>query len=244
MSATLALAADRMGAGKQNMIYIAEGPFWMGSDPPQEAFVLEGGVDEYPKHSVTLRAFWIDQFEVTIVQYRNFVEATGHRPPPIWAGPAHPAPSGSHPVIDVSWNDAEAFCRWAGKRLPTEAEWEKAARGTDGRTWPWGNLFQPDRANTMSSGKGWTVPVGSMEGDISPYGVHDLAGNAMEWTASWYAAYPGSRLKRFAFGKRYRVMKGGAWNTPALPFSRAANRHAVGPKWDHPNHGFRCALDG
>ena len=87
------------------------------------------------------------------------------------------------------------------------------------------------------------VPVGSVEGDLSPYGVFDMAGNAMEWTATWYRPYSGSTLERVAFGEKYKVMKGGAWNSPALPFSRAANRHAVAPKWDHPNQGLRCAKD-
>jgi iron(II)-dependent oxidoreductase len=204
---------------------------------------MEAGVDEFPQQQVILKAFWIDQYEVTVEQYKRFVKDTGHRAPRIWTDPAYSSPLPSHPVIDVSWDDAEAYCRWAGKRLPTEAEWEKAARGTDGRTWPWGNTFDPGKTNTMDSGTRWTVPVGSLEGDISPYGVHDMAGNAMEWTASWYQPYPGSRLQRVAFGEKYRVMKGGAWNTPALPFSRTANRHAVAPKWDHPNHGFRCAKD-
>ena len=104
-------------------------------------------------------------------------------------------------------------------------------------------VISPTKTNTQDSKKGWTVSVGSLEGDISPYGVHDMSGNAMEWTASWYQPYPGSTLQRVAFGKKYRVLKGGAWNAPALPFSRVANRHAVAPKWDHPNYGFRCAKD-
>ncbi|MCI0528333.1 MAG: formylglycine-generating enzyme family protein [Nitrospira sp.] len=225
------------------MVYIPAGPFLMGSVQPAGLAMLEAGVDEFPQQKVVLKAFWIDQYEVTVEQYKQFAEATGHRAPPIWTDPAYSSLLPSHPVIDVSWDDAEAYCKWSGKRLPTEAEWEKAARGTDGRIWPWGNTFDSAKANTMDSGKGWTVSVGSLEGDISPYGVHDMAGNAMEWTASWYKAYPGNTLQRVAFGEKYRVMKGGAWNNSALPFSRAANRHAVAPKWDHPNHGFRCAKD-
>jgi iron(II)-dependent oxidoreductase len=225
------------------MVYIPAGPFLMGSTQPANLTMMEAGVDEFPQQNMTLKAYWIDQYEVTVEQYKQFVETTGHPAPPIWTDPAYPSSLPSHPVIDVSWNDAEAYCQWAGKRLPTEAEWEKAARGTDGRIWPWGNTFDSAKANTLNSGKEWIAPVGSFEGDISPYGVHDMAGNAMEWTASWYKAYPGSTLQRVAFGEKYRVMKGGSWNAPALPFSRAANRHAVAPKWDHPNHGFRCAKD-
>ncbi|MGH7273440.1 MAG: formylglycine-generating enzyme family protein [Nitrospiria bacterium] len=225
------------------MVYIPSGYFLMGSVQELGLRALEAGVDEFPQHRVILKAFWIDQSEVTVDQYRRFVQATGNRPPPIWEDLAYPQPTPTHPVIDVSWFDAEAHCRWVRKRLPTEAEWEKAARGTDGRVWPWGEFFNPEKANVLDSGKGWTMPVGSFEEDLSAYGVLDMAGNAMEWTSSWYQPYPGSRLDRVAFGEKYRVIKGGAWNTPALPFSRAANRYAVAPKWDHPNQGFRCAKD-
>jgi iron(II)-dependent oxidoreductase len=225
------------------MVYIPAGYFLMGSVQQAGSMMMEAGVDEFPEQRVFLKAYRIDQYEITVDQYRRFTQATGHPLPRIWRDPAYPEALSTHPVIDVSWNDAEAYCQWAGKRLPTEAEWEKATRGTDGRIWPWGDAFDPGKANTLDSGKGWTVPVGNVEGDVSPYGVHDMAGNAMEWTSSWYQAYPGSTLQRAAFGEKYRVMKGGAWNTPALPFSRAANRHAVAPKWDHPNHGFRCAKE-
>jgi len=234
------IAKERIPPG---MVYIPPGYFLMGSVQQLGLRVTEAGVDEFPQHKVSLKAYWIDQDEVTVEQYRRFIQTTRHHPPPIWADPTYPKPTPTHPVIDVSWFDAEAYCRWAGKRLPTEAEWEKAARGTDGRGWPWGEIFDPEKTNVLDSGKGWTVPVGSIEGDLSPYGVIDMAGNAMEWTASWYKPYPASSLGRVAFGEKYRVMKGGAWNSPALPFSRAANRHAVAPKWDHPNQGFRCAKD-
>ena len=224
----------------------------MGSTERDGVVGLELGLDEMPQHPVYVKGFYIDRYEVTNAQYDEFVKTTGAYTPATWDYRKHPSgkiwpvgapPPGEeqHPVTDTDWYDADAYCRWAGKRLPTEAEWEKAARGTDGRTWPWGDTFDSGRANTLGSGKDWTAPVGNFEGDLSPYGVYDMAGNAMEWTASWYQPYPGSTLQRVAFGEKYRVLKGGAWNAPALPFSRAANRHAVAPKWDHPNHGFRCA---
>jgi formylglycine-generating enzyme required for sulfatase activity len=223
------------------MVLIPAGAFLMGSASTPGLSWLEQGVDETPQHRVKLGAFWIDRYEVTGKDYAAFVEATGHRAPRVWS--AGRPRRDDHPVIDVSWHDADAYCRWAGKRLSTEAEWEKAARGADGRTWVWGPEYRPGAANLEDGGLGDTAPVGSHPKDVSPYGVYDLTGNAMEWTASWYRAYPGSTLQRDDFGEQYRVLKGGAWTTPPLPFSRAANRHAIAPKWDHPHFGFRCAKD-
>ena len=224
------------------MVLIPAGPFLMGSAPNPALAWFEQGVDETPQHRVKLPAFWIDRHEVTEDRYADFVRQTGHRAPRLWA--AGRPRRDDHPVIDVSWHDADAYCRWAGKRLPTEAEWEKAARGADGRTWVWGSEYRPGAANLEDGGLGDTAPVGSHPEDVSPYGVYDMTGNAMEWTASWYQAYPGSTLQRDDFGEQYRVLKGGAWTTPPLPFSRAANRHAIAPKWDHPHFGVRCVKDG
>ncbi len=226
-----------------DMVFIPAGTFMMGSELKNGLGILDAGVDETPQHKRYLKAFWMDQYEVNIRQYRAFVQARGHRPPSVWNNANYPSPIDSHPVIDVSWFDADTYCHWAEKRLPTEAEWEKAARGATGNIWPWGDSPSPEKVSALTSQKNWTVPVGSVPADISPYGVYDMGKNAMEWTADWYQAYPKSTLKRMAFGEKYRVMKGGAWNTPLLPFSRSANRHAVAPHWHHPSHGFRCAKD-
>jgi len=225
------------------MVYIPPGSFLMGSNPTDGAVGLEIGVDELPQHQVDLPGYFIDRYEVTVGAYRAFVTATGHRPPRIWIDPLYPKPSDDHPVVDVNWFDADVYCRWAGKRLPTEAEWEKAARGTDGRRWPWGDRWQRGDANIQGDRRHWTAPVGSYPSDKSPYGVFDMAGNAMEWTDSWYAAYPGSTVKRLAFGKHFKVLKGGSWMSPVNPFTHAASRYGIGPKWDHPHFGFRCAKD-
>jgi formylglycine-generating enzyme required for sulfatase activity len=224
-----------------DMVRIPAGPFLMGSAPNPALSWFEQGVDEAPQHRITLDAFWIDRYEVTEHAYATFVAASGHRAPRMWpeGRPLHD----DHPVVDVSWDDADTYCRWAGKRLPTEMEWEKAARGDDGRTWPWGNEYRRGAAALQDTAGGDTAAVGSHPDDLSPYGAYDMAGNAMEWTASWYDKYPGSTLVRLDFGQKYRVLKGGAWTTPSLPFSRAANRHAIAPFWDHPHFGFRCAKD-
>src|SRR3990167_11182773 len=122
------------------------------------------------------------------------------------------------PMSDVSYMEAESYCKSMGKRLPTEEEWEKAARGSDGRIWPWGNEFGGGMANTIESKENGAVQGGSFTDDVSPYGVYDMAGNLMKWTSSWYEAYPGSKLERPQFGKGYKVMKGGTWSAPSIPF--------------------------
>jgi iron(II)-dependent oxidoreductase len=223
------------------MVFIPAGGFLMGSKPSDGMVGLQIGVDELPQRRVTLAGFFIDQYEVTVGDYRKFIAATGHLPPRIWTDSRYHPPSDDHPVIDVRWFDANDFCSWAGKRLPTEAEWEKAARGPDGRLWPWGNQWKPGAANVQGDPRNWTAPAGSYPMDKSPYGVYDMAGNAMEWTSSWYDAYPGSTLRRASFGERYKVLKGGSWMSPVYPFAHAANRYAIMQKWDHPHLGFRCA---
>jgi len=234
-----------------NMVYIPAGEFIMGSSPADGRVGISIGVDELPKHRVYLKAFYIDRYEVTNEEYEKFVKATGH-PPPVstkhklysWVNGKPPRGQEKLPVTNVTWYDADAYCRWAGKRLPTEAEWEKAARGTDGRQWPWGNKFIPGRCNTKYQGAGKILPVGSVPGDRSPYGVYDMCGNVSEWTSSWYKPYPGSKLKRKEFGEKYKVVRGGSWVLPYLPYSRVPYRaNASPPEFKHRSIGFRCAKD-
>lgn len=241
---------DAPGKPPDGMVLIPGGTFMMGSRGDEGKVGFEVGVDEMPQHPVRLRPFFLDRFEVTNAQYQAFIAATG-RPTPAddkdpeyysWVDGRPPAGQEDYPVCYVSWADADAYCRWAGKRLPTEAEWERAARGDDGRVWPWGNQFDAARCNTVETGLRWATPVGSFPDGVSPFGVMDLCGNVAEWTASWYEPYPGSTLKRGAFGKQMRVARGGAWVLTAEPWSRATNRNlAQPPGLKHRTLGFRCA---
>ena len=229
------------------MVLIPAGEFIMGSTERDGLIGVEIGVDELPQHSVFLPAFFIDRYEVTNREFKAFREETDYPPSALLTKreftDIYPIPEDNHPVLDVNWFDASAYCRWIGKRLPTEAEWEKAARGTDRRYWPWGNEPDPKKTNTRESGRYWTAPVGTHPMDISPYGGYDMAGNAMEWTDSWYDAYPGSTLNRTAFGKSFKVLKGASWGIEFSPFSRVSHRHSVLAQLAQPDFGFRCAKD-
>ncbi|MEA3459705.1 MAG: formylglycine-generating enzyme family protein, partial [Chloroflexota bacterium] len=188
------------------MVAIPAGDLIMGSD-------LE---DERPAHTVFVEAFEIDKFEVTNEQFARFVEEMGYMTDAEKAGDSmawrtYAEDKPNHPVVKVSWNDAVAYCEWCGKRLPTEAEWEKAARGTEGFVYPWGNEWALGKANTKESGHRGTTIVGSFPDGASPYGVMDMAGNVSEWTTDWYKAYPGSDFTSPYFGEKYRVIRGGGW---------------------------------
>jgi formylglycine-generating enzyme required for sulfatase activity len=249
--------ATIVGNDGAEMVLVPAGEFIMGSAGDELDHLKasrESFGDEIPRHRVYLDAFYIDKFEVTNARFQRFVQATGYRTLAERAGDdatwRAPRDSGSnitgleqHPVVQVSQEDAKAYCTWAGKRLPAEAEWEKAARGTDGRTYPWGNQFDSRQGNFEGKNKG-TVPVGSYEGGKSPYGAHDMAGNVLEWVADWYDVnYYRNSLARNpqgpASGDR-AVLRGGGWNNGALNV-RAPSRNRNAPANRAGGIGFRCA---
>jgi formylglycine-generating enzyme required for sulfatase activity len=238
--------------------------------------------DELPRHRVFVDAFYIDKYEVTNARFQQFVQATGYRTDaerdgggsvfrggkwePLNTGETWRTPLGpgssldgllEHPVVQVTWRDARAYCKWAGKRLPTEAEWEKAARGTDGQWYPWGQQFDGARLNFCDSncdspGKDrsadddyrFTAPAGRYEAGKSPYGVYDMAGNVWEWVADgydedYYQHSPERNPPGPASDSRM-VLRGGSWRSGAVSV-RAPNRIGEIPGFRNSDVGIRCA---
>jgi len=241
---SLILIAAMMAAGAQNeRILIPAGQATVGSDLAELATQLEGSgarvdwyKDETPKRKIALEAFYIDTTEVTNQRYKDAI--AGHSFPPNLA---------SHPVVNVTWIQADEFCKTQGGSLPTEEQWERAARGDDGRIYPWGNQFDPDLAMFMGSTgasrlkvgsysqeqsgenlTGGTAPAGSKPGGASPYGVQDMAGNAWEWQDGWYDEK-----------KKLRLLKGGSWLTPRASLRSAARLGDDGARLFN-DYGFRC----
>ncbi len=234
------------------MIAIPAGKFLRGSnkiDENQQAKDLgtlkPWYLDEHPAHRHDLPLFYIDQFETTNKDYKRFIDATQSRPPVYFFGRAVPPGRERHPVTDINWHHADRYCRWQGKRLPTEAEWEKAARGTDGREFPWGADYDKAKLNAGDSGIGDIAPVGSFAAGASPYGVMDMSGNVWEWTADWYQAYPNATYEVDLYGEKQKVFRGGGWGGIghySLPlFYRAAYRSSLVPEEAYADLGFRCA---
>ncbi len=275
------------------MFLVPAGSFPMGQSGTHiywEGSLLRGTLmpqiftDEGPRREVYLDAFWIDHTEVTVAQFRRFVEATGYQTtaeeagwgkpwregpkelewPKVggtdWQHPHGPASEAEddHPVVQVSWFDAAAYCDWAGGALPTEAQWEKAARGTDGRLWPWGSEFETSRGNFCDAscrverwknpgsddGYDLTAPVASFPSGASPYGALDMAGNVWEWVSDWYAAeYDAADLSnpRGPAAGSERAMRGGAW-IDTRPWLRTTLRYKNPPHSRCDDVGFRCVM--
>ena len=234
------LAAEIIGHDGAPMVLIPAGEFTMGSD--------KGDDDEQPVHRVFLNNYYIDKFEVTNGRFAKFVEAIHSEPPWGFADQETPVVHADHPVRWVNWMDAIGYCLWAGKRLPTEAEWEKAARGVDGRVYPWGN-DPPTPAQAvfgLKEGTETVSPIGNREKGQSPYGVQDLAGNLYEWTTDWYDEEYYKNIPAIdphgpAEGTT-KVQRGGSYtNTPYR--LRTSFRTKGDPTEHEPNVGFRCAQD-
>jgi formylglycine-generating enzyme required for sulfatase activity len=213
---------------------------------PPGRFVLGSNVvpNEAPAHTVYLPAFYIDKYEVSNGRYRAFTDSTGYSQPraPSW-DPDYFAKS-SHPVVNVSWRDAQAYCMAAGKRLPTEAEWEKAARGASPSSRFWANWTVNGLANLKRAGLGTPAAIGAFPADVSPFGAYDMAGNVHEWVNDQYNLYSGNpaSLDRAGIAK---VVRGGSFDlSPAelSPSWRASLDPSVAPGSDSPV-GFRCAAD-
>lgn len=240
------------------LIALPAGTFPMGT-PEAELSELArryGGTresyrEESPRHEVRLAAFAIARTPVTNALYAAYVAATGALAPLLWRGPIPPPALLDHPVVDVSWHDAVACCSWlslslwpSAFRLPTEAEWERAARGDDGRRFPWGDDFEPGRASTREGGAAGTSAVGAYPAGASPAGALDMAGNVWEWTASLDAPYPyaagDGREAPGAAGRR--IMRGGCYANPQ-GYARCACRFRLPPGVRNEFTGFRLAAD-
>ena len=280
------------------MVLIPAGEFIMGSDKidtknqgQEYGSSKPWYVDEHPQHKVNLPAYYIDKYEVTNAQYREFVVKTDYWLPPSWKDNGYllapevlsiadvptlrrlatdtfhidmdtrtmdrpalmkaigdaQAKRDNLPVSEVNWFNAHDYCNWVGKRMPTEAEWEKAARGTDGREYPWGDDWDKSRLNAGQAGD-WefgVAPVGSYPQGASPYGVQDMSGNVMEWVRDWYEPYSGNTYKHETFGKKYKVVRGGGWggvgHYALSQFYRTAYRMNMSPDAQYVDIGFRCA---
>ncbi len=244
-------------------VEIPAGEFIMGSDPKMDALAFD---DEKPQHRERVATFWVARVPVTVAQFAAFVEATGYRTTAeekgsswAWTGSkweevkgAHwRAPRGpntsvnakqDHSATQVSWLDATAFCRWAGVRLPTEAEWEKAARGTDGRIYPWGNNEPDKNLCNFSMNVKDTTPVGSYPAGKSPYGLLDMAGNVWEWTQTKWRVNYNTPADASPPGDAARVVRGGSFANNGRRV-RCAVRHFNLPLNRYEHSGFRvCAV--
>jgi formylglycine-generating enzyme required for sulfatase activity len=240
------------------MVFIPAGEFTMGStqselDALAKQYTPDSDKGDGSQHKAILDSYYIYRTPVTVAQYLKFCDDTGHSKPPAtiinpnWG-------KRDHPIVNVSYHDALAYCEWAGVKLPTEAQWEKAARGTDARTYPWGNVFDSYKLWCLHSPafvnySGGTAPVDSFPDGASPFGVLDMAGNVAQWCSDWYDKdFPSSRLaternpENQSFGAmKYRVLRGGSWRGTGPVCFRSAYRDDFGPNSRYDDVGFRCA---
>ena len=265
---------DRHNTLRAHDVIIPPSAFIMGTDiEPFYGTILPqseyANYNEAPMHVVYLGPYGIGRYPVTNAQYAIFVNATGHPAPTDWKNGKVARGKENLPVVHVNWYDANAYAEWAGGRLPSEAEWEKAARGADGRIYPWGNDFfnnpSPDRAagetkgrigdaNTTAQASDMAqiltdepTPVGARPLAASPYGVHEVAGNVWEWTSDRFRPYSQSSHVDRSYGEEHKVLRGGSWlevrDETAQRYFRSANRFHTPPDYIASNIGFRCVRD-
>jgi serine/threonine protein kinase/formylglycine-generating enzyme required for sulfatase activity len=218
-----------VGSAPPGMISIPGGEFRMGRD--------DGNQYERPAHGVRIEPFYIDRHEVTNEEYAQFIRQTRRNPPVHWREGQYEVGEATLPVVNVSWNESRDYCEWANKRLPTEAEWEYAARGRDSRLYPYGNEWKPRFSNARETGLDKPQAVGSYPDGLSPFGVADMAGNVAEWTETEYLPYPGSPAEP---DEGNRVIRGGGFKVPARE-QTATERFFDRPTVTYDFVGFRCA---
>ena len=244
MRVSMYYKGTKVGSRPNEMILIPAGEFIRGTNGRLP--------DEGPEHKMFVDSFYIDKYEVTNLQYLSFARRNNRPLPEHFLNGQVPLGKSDHPVVFVSWYDAKAYCSSVGKRLPTDYEWEKAARGTDGRTYPWGEDFNIRYVNSPVRWVelnviGDTTPVGAFPKGKSVYGLFDMSGNVWEWTASKYEPYPGNTRKSENYGGNYRTLKGGSWWDCSFYqcgiSAPVYNRSFFHPKTKNNSFGFRCAKD-
>jgi formylglycine-generating enzyme required for sulfatase activity len=252
------MASRRLPAAYTNpkdgseLVLVPAGEFIRGNDYASGRAVFD---EEKPRHTVWLHAYAIGKYPVTNRQYHRFVAETGHRSPAYWSDAE--LNGDDLPVVGVNWADAVAYCDWAGLRLPTEAEWEKAARGTDGRLYCWGDTWNPRFGNFDDNllcdgsvdGFARTSPVGSFPDGVSPYGCFDMLGNVWEWCSDWFDEYGASPVATNPRGPKssplgLRVLKGGSWEFASRYGVTCSHRnYFFKPESYDMDIGFRVAAD-
>jgi iron(II)-dependent oxidoreductase len=248
--------APAQEAAPEGMSPIPGGEFWMGRIQrwmiEEVGWMTRDRMDDLPAHLVEIEPFYIDQKEVTNRDFARFVSEKGVAAPRHWMGGVVPGGEEDHPAYNVSWDDAVAYCEWGGKRLPTEAEWERAARGTVPELlYPWGNEFAPkespesERGVPMAHNNDPDGPIAVASFPANSFGLHDVTGNVWEWTADWYALhYYSVSPDRNPTGPAdgiYRVLRGGSWAERDDRIMAVSYRNFTDPSTKAPTIGFRCA---
>jgi formylglycine-generating enzyme required for sulfatase activity len=240
---------------QKEMVLIPSGEFIMGTNKVDTEGTHKkiGAVkplylDQHPERKLLLGSFYMDRYEVTNIEYLKFLIATQFTDKPAhWVDGNYVEKQGLHPVTHVTWWEAWSYCAWAGKQLPNEAQWEKAARGPDGLPYPWGKEFVKGKANLGIDGDRKTAEITEYPEDVSPYKIYGMSGNVMEWTMDWFLPYPGNAKTDPRFGKELKVLRGngfqkaGHYFLPAYRF--AFNRTEANPNDYFENVGFRCATE-